>query len=104
MSGPIDLCPMCLNVKELRDSHLLSASVYKKLRSVYPSNPDNLNPDPIAVTAGRARQTSKQTSDYLLCSDSEGIVDRMGETHGLPLLADAGGFPLYELLANSTPN
>jgi hypothetical protein len=102
--SPIDVCPLCLNVKELRDSHLLSTSVYKKLRSVYPSNPDNLNPDPIAVTAGKARQTSKQTSDYLLCSDCEGILDRMGEKHVLPLLADKDGLPLYDLLTNSTPN
>jgi hypothetical protein len=101
MAAPIGLCKMCLNVKELQHSHLLSASVYKKLRSVYPSNPDNLNPDPIAVTSGKARQTSKQTTDYLLCSDCEGILDRMGEKHVLPLLADAGGFPLYDLLTSS---
>lgn len=100
--GPIDLCPMCLNVKELQDSHLLSASIYKKIRSVYFSNPDNLNPDPVTVTFGKARQTSKQTSDYLLCSDCEGILDRMGEKHVLPLLADKDGFPLYDLLLNST--
>lgn len=104
MAGPIDLCPMCLKVKELQDSHLLSASVYKKLRSAYPDNSDNLNPDPIEVTSGKARQTSKQTTDYLLCSDCEGILDRMGEKHVLPLLADTGGFPLYELLANSIPD
>src|SRR5258708_9068726 len=103
MAGSFDLCKMCLNVKELQDSHLLSASVYKKLRSVYPSNPDNLNPDPIAVTSGQARQTSKQTTDYLLCSDCEGILDRIGEKHVLPLLADAGGFPVYDLLTNSPP-
>src|SRR5258708_1067380 len=101
MAGSFDLCKMCLNLKELQDSHLLSASVYKRLRSVYPSNPDNLNPDPIAVTCGKARQTSKQTTDYLLCSDCEGILDRTGEKHVLPLLADGGGFPLYDLLTSS---
>jgi len=101
MAGPIDLCKLCRKVKELRDSHLLSASVYKKLRSVYLSNPDNLNPDPIAVTGGKARQTSKQTTDYLLCSDCEGILDRMGEKHVLPLLADMAGFRLYDLSTNS---
>src|SRR5260370_38308185 len=98
MAGPIDLCNMCLNVKQLRDSHLLSASVYKKIRSVYPSNPDNLNPDPIAVTCGKARQTSKQTTDYLLCSDCEGILDRMAEKHVLPLRADVAGVPCSSLL------
>jgi hypothetical protein len=65
MASPIDLCQMCLNVKELQDSHLLAASVYKKIRSVYL---------------------------------------RMGEKHVLPLLADKDGFPLYDLLTNSTPN
>ncbi len=104
MAGPIDLCRMCLNVKELQDSHLLSASIYKKIRSLYSSNPENLNPDPIEVTDGKARQTSKQTTDYLLCSDCEGILDRKGEKHVLPLLADQDGFPLYDLLTDSTPN
>jgi hypothetical protein len=95
---------MCLLVKELQGSHLLSASIYKKIRSVYNSNPDNLNPDPIAVTAGKARQTSKQTTDYLLCSDCEGILDRLGEKHVLPLLADKDGFRFYDLLTNFAPN
>src|SRR5258708_19938772 len=101
MAGSFDLCKMCLNLKELQDSHLLSAAVYKKIRSVYPSNPDNLNPDPIAVTCGKARQTSKQTTDYLLCSDCEGILDRTGEKHVLPLLADGGGFPFYYFFTSS---
>src|SRR5260370_24784442 len=104
MSGPIDLCKLCLNVKELRDSHLLAASVYKKLRRVHLSDPHNPNPDPIAVTFRKARQTSKQTTDYLLCSDCEGILDRMGENHVLPLLANETGFPFYDLLTGITPD
>jgi hypothetical protein len=104
MGGPSDLCKMCLSVKELQDSHLLSASVYKKLRRVHLSDPDNPNPDPIAVTFRKARQTSKQTTDYLLCSDCEGVLDRMGEKHVLPLLADENGFPLYSLLTKVPPD
>jgi hypothetical protein len=104
MAGPINPCKLCRNVKELRDSHLLSAAVYKKLRRVHLSDPDNPNPDPIAVTFRKARQTSKQTTDYLLCSDCEGILDRMGEKHVLPLLADERGFPLYGMLAQIPPD
>src|ERR1700674_1291533 len=104
MAGPIHICKLCLKVKELRDSHLLSASVYKKLRSVLLSDPDNPNPNPIAVTFRKARQTSKQTTDYLLCSDCEGILDRMGEKDVLPLLADERGFPLYGMLTQIPPD
>jgi len=78
--------------------------VYKKLRSVNLCDPHNPNPDPIAVTFRKARQTSKQTTDYLLCSDCEGILDRMGERHVLPLLANETGFPLYDLLMRIPPN
>jgi hypothetical protein len=102
-NGPVDICKMCLNVKQLQDSHLLPASVYKKLRRVHLSDADNPNPDPIAVTFRKARQTSKQTTDYLLCSDCEGILDRMGEKHVLPLLATEVGFPLYDLLKRIPP-
>ena len=102
--GPLDLCKMCLNVKELQDSHLLPASVYKKLHSVHLRDPDNPNPDPIAVTARKARQTSKQTTDYLLCSDCEGILDRMGEKHVLPLLANELRFPFHDLLGGIPPD
>ena len=41
MAGPIDTCKMCSKVKELQDSHLLPASVYKKLRRVHLSDLNN---------------------------------------------------------------
>jgi len=102
--GPISPCKMCLNVGELQDSHLLPASVYRKLHSVHLRDPRNPNPDPIAVTARKVRQTSKQTTDYLLCPDCEGLLDRMGEKHVLPLLANELGFPLHDLLSGVAPN
>lgn len=102
--GPIDLCTMCLEVKELRDSHLLPASVYRKLHSKHLRDPDNPNPDPISVSGRRARQTSKQTTDYLLCSDCEGILSRMGESYVLPLLADELGFPFQDVLRSVAPD
>ena len=41
MAGPIDTCKICSKVKELQDSHLLPASVYKKLRRVHLSDLNN---------------------------------------------------------------
>jgi hypothetical protein len=102
--GPIDLCMMCRKVKELQDSHLLPASVYKKLRSRHLRDPYNPNRDPIEVTAGKARQTSRQTTDYLLCTACEGILDRGGEKHVLPLLANEFGFPFHDLLTGIPPD
>lgn len=102
-NGPIALCKMCLKVKELQDSHLLPASVYRKLHSKHLRDPDNPNPDPVAVSGSRARQTSRQTTDYLLCADCEGILDRMGEKYVLPLLAHELGFPFHDVLRSSAP-
>jgi hypothetical protein len=103
-NGPIDICKMCLKVKELQDSHLLPASVYRKLHSKHLRDPDNPNPNPISVSGRRARQTSKQTTDYLLCSDCEGILDRMGEKYFLPLLANELGFPFQDVLRSVAPD
>lgn len=103
-NGPIALCKMCLSVQELQDSHLLPASVYRKLHSKHLRDPDNPNPDPISVSGRRARQTSKQTSDHLLCSDCEGILDRMGEKYVLPILANDLGFPFQDVLHTVAPD
>jgi len=102
-NGPIALCKMCLRVQALQDSHLLPASVYRRLQSKHLRDPDNPNPDPVSVSGSRARQTSKQTTDYLLCSDCEAILDRMGEKYVLPLLAGELGFPFYDVLRSSAP-
>jgi hypothetical protein len=103
-NGPIDLCKMCLKIRELQDSHLLPAAVYRKLRSKLLRDPDNPNSDPISVSGRRARQTSKQTTDYLLCSDCEGILDQMGEKYFLPLLANELGFPFQDVLCSFAPD
>jgi hypothetical protein len=103
-NGPIALCKMCLRVQELQDSHLLPASVYRKLRSKHLRDPDNPNSNPISVSGRRARQTSKQTTDYLLCSDCEGVLDRMGEKYLLPLLANELGFPFQDVLRRVAPD
>lgn len=60
--------------KELRDSHLLPAALYKLVR-----DPSDKNPDPIVVTPKIASKTSKQVSDYLLCGDCEALFNNGGE-------------------------
>ena len=39
-----------------------------------------------------------------MCSDCEGILNRMGEKHVLPLLAHEGGFPFHDLLTQIPPD
>lgn len=48
--------------------------------------------------------TDRQTQDYLLCSECEGILNEGGETWVLPLFATMERkFPFYELLTSEAP-
>src|ERR1700730_2748482 len=89
-------CKLCLQDKDLCDSHLLPKSLYALLKSK--------KKDPVMVTSEVARHTSRQVKHYLLCSDCEDILTRGGETWLLPLLATIeGNFPLFDIIARIRP-
>jgi hypothetical protein len=89
-------CKLCLQDKELCDSHLLPKSMYALLKST--------KKDPVMVTSEVARHTSRQVKHYLLCSACEDILNRGGETWLLPLLATIEGtFPLFDIIASVPP-
>ena len=71
----VGLCRLCLQLKPLRDSHLLAAALYRFMRE-----PGDENPDPIFVTPKQARQTSNQVKDFVFCGDCEDRFSKGGET------------------------
>jgi hypothetical protein len=89
--GRIGKCKLCLETKELRDSHLLPRSLYKTLRTT-----EVPNPNPIFLTSTRAGQTSKQLTDYVLCGHCEGLFNANGESWMMRQAAQSGSFPLRE--------
>ena len=65
----------CLNEGvELQDSHFLPKAIYKILR-----DDDEKNPNPWKLTPEAAVQTSKQITEYLLCSSCEQNLNKNGE-------------------------
>jgi hypothetical protein len=88
---------MCLELKNIVDSHLIPRAMYAYLRP--PGG------HPIAVSDDYIGSTDRQLHDYLLCEECEDNLNKGGETWLSPLLAKYGGpFPLYELLATLPPD
>ena len=95
MAAPIGTCRLCLaNTVSLRDSHIVPAWAYKRIRG-----DQGGNPNPIYVSDGKAVPTSKQFSEHLLCADCEqklGVTDnylaKLAYTDGQPVpgFADVG--------------
>jgi len=67
-------CKLCLQNRPLCDSHLIPAAIYKLIRSatVTPA-------DPLVITQDTTFTSSKQASDYLLCTECEDRFRRSGE-------------------------
>jgi hypothetical protein len=102
---PLGQCKLCLQTKELQNSHLLPAAIYKLLRS------DNADiPDPLTVRNDptikkfRVFQTSRQITGYVLCWECEQLINANGEDRVLPQLSTLHGFPLYEQLMTIAPD
>jgi len=96
--SPFGKCRLCQNERQLQDSHLLPKAMYRIMRS------DGPNPEPITVTKGSARVTSKQVKDYLLCSECEDLFNKKGERWVTANCFQAdGAFPLRERLLASEP-
>jgi hypothetical protein len=102
---PQGKCKLCGEERELQDSHLLPAAVYRMCRS----ETDQVA-DPIGIRndrkikAFRVFQTSKQITGHALCFSCEQILNTKGEDWVLPQLSTIhGGFPLFEKLTTIEP-
>ena len=60
----VGTCKLCLQEKELQDSHLIGRGIYRLIRR-------EQGEDPIVMTPEIVLQTSRQVSDYVFCKDCE---------------------------------
>lgn len=96
----LEKCGLCLQKKELQNSHLLPAALYKQLRE--PSG--RSDPNPVIVTRSRALTSSKQVSSPFLCADCELLFSVNGENYVVTQCAKQNGsFKLRELLQGASP-
>ena len=92
-------CGLCLEVRVLRESHLLPAALYRLSR-----DPSRANPNPVLMAAGRASATSRQVASRFLCDDCEQRFSERGERYVLGQCARPGDeFRLRELFERQTP-
>jgi|SRR5580704_2158229 hypothetical protein len=91
---PVGICKLCLQTKDLQDSHLIPRAMYKYVRT-----PAKKNPNPVVVGRRVTATTSKQVSDYVLCSDCEQLFNRNGENWMLRQVWNGKRFPLLERLS-----
>jgi hypothetical protein len=94
----IGVCKLCLREGvELRESHLLPAYIYRKIR-----RSTGAKNSLVMATKKSFRFTDKQITDHLMCADCE---QRFGEVENwvsLHCLQDDGSFPLRDAL-NTSP-
>lgn len=95
---PQGKCKLCLNRRDLQDSHLLPAALYKMTL-----DPRDKNPHPVLVTQNVALRTSKQLKDYVLCSECEQRFNENGERWMMSQVDNGKDFPLLDRLNVALP-
>ena len=95
---PQGQCKLCLNTRELQDSHFMPAALYRATR-----NATAPNPNPAVITSRGTVQTSQQMKDFLLCKDCEDLFNNHGEKYVMGQVNRSGKFPLLETLRKATP-
>jgi len=92
---PIGQCKLCLRTRELQDSHLMPAALYRQGR--LHGGP---NPYPTMVSRRGKIQTSKEIKDYVLCRECERRFNEKGERYTMARVTQRGGrvFPLLNTL------
>jgi hypothetical protein len=93
------ICKLCLQTRELRDSHLLPKALYRMSRWE-----GEKNPNPLLLSAEGAVQTSLQVKDYVLCSECEQRFNREGERYAMSQVQRGGKFPLLAALSAVSPS
>jgi len=100
MKANVGRCGLCFEERELQDSHLMPAALYKLIRK----RSHAPNPNPVVVTGKRSFTTSDQVSAHFLCHDCEERFHSKGEDYVLSQCAKPSGtFKLRELLEASDP-
>ena len=88
-------CKLCLQHRQLQESHLLPRALYRLARGSGVRG----NQDPVAFTIKGSRSSSHQLKDYVLCRDCEQLFSKKGEGYVMRLVTKRNGqFPLLEKL------
>ena len=95
---PVGICQLCMEEKDLQDSHLIPRSLYRPLR-----NMEERNHNPVTLTRTGLLRTSKQIADYLLCRDCEQLFNRNGEDWVSRYAYTGETFRLRDILVASQP-
>ena len=91
-------CKLCRQYKELCDSHLIPAAMYK-----YLLDRTQKNPHPIVVGRNITTTTSQQVTDYVLCADCEDLFNKNGENWMVRQVWNGQRFPLLDRLNVAHP-
>jgi hypothetical protein len=100
LPSPIELCALCMENKELQESHLLPAGLLRLLRD------DALrNPNPVLMSLNHVGQTSSQAKQHLLCRDCEQRLNKNGENWVINHCYHEyeGAFRLRDFLRTASP-
>lgn len=94
------ICKLCGLQKDLQDSHLMPAGIYRRTRS--PGAPVQ---DPLSVFDGGIQATSEQLTDFVFCSDCEERFNKYGENYIHRMVSTKDDFPLLDILnaSRNTP-
>jgi hypothetical protein len=93
---PIGICKLCLQQRELRDSHYIPASLYRRIKKL-------AGADPVVMTPTFVMSTSRQIHDYVFCGDCEDRLNVGGEKYLHAISANGRSFPLRDMLASGRP-
>ena len=96
---PVGTCALCLERRQLHDSHFLPAGFYRIIRSG-----QTPNENPVLVSKTAAFLSSAQASAHLLCSECEERFNKGGEDWVLKnCWHSTTMFPLHSALSGVVP-
>jgi len=97
---PKGTCKLCLEDKELCDSHYLPKRLYAFARARQMKNPN-----PLVVSGKSAKQVSDQLRGYVFCKGCEDLFNKNGEAWVLAKIPHDYGepFPLQDALVPEKP-
>jgi len=92
------ICSLCLQSKDLVESHFVARSILKTLREE-----SGGNPNPVVTDAKIALQTSRQMKDELLCQECDNRFGQNGEEWVQANMYTTAGFQIREALGRIAP-
>lgn len=90
-------CKLCLEDKDLQDSHLIPASMYRIIRK-------SQGLDPVFMTAKRIGTSSRQITAHELCWDCEQLFRKNGEDYMSGQVFQGSEFPLLNRFKFAMPD